>query len=364
MNKSKLLSIVPFLCASFLVAGCPDDSTEPSSETNNNDSSTSDSDSSDPTTNSSVTLTTSTSADTTDSDPTTTTTMTTTMTTDDTSSSTDPTNATESSSSTDPTNATESSSSSAATESSSSTDPSATGTDTGMMGVWNCDDSYYGTDDGCDCGCGIPDPDCADGDIATCEFCSDEGSCNPWGCPGIIDPDDTALCAPVEGVPDEWTCNPTFYGDGDCNCGCGAVDSDCADATVDSCDFCNDQGSCNAGDCPGNIDAVDNSACVPNMGVPYGNCFADDVAIACSASEMFCLVDNNMAPTAGACTQSPCDTEADCPAAPDTGDAPVACIGLGMGGGEPNACLLDCSAGQTCPDGMECIGDFFCGWTS
>jgi hypothetical protein len=42
---------------------------------------------------------------------------------------------------------------------------------------------------------------------------------------------------------------------------------------------------------------------------------------------------------------------ADCPAAPATGDAPVACGDIGLGA---DSCYLDCSAGQTCPDGMLC----------
>ena len=50
------------------------------------------------------------------------------------------------------------------------------------------------------------------------------------------------LIPPV--VPDEWTCDPTYYGLADgCDCGCGVVDPDCADATLDSCQYCNDDGS-------------------------------------------------------------------------------------------------------------------------
>jgi hypothetical protein len=62
-------------------------------------------------------------------------------------------------------------------------------------------------------------------------------------------------------VPAEWTCDPTFYADGNCDCGCGAADVDCADATAASCTFCDDTGSCNTGTCPGTIDPTDNSTC-------------------------------------------------------------------------------------------------------
>jgi len=46
--------------------------------------------------------------------------------------------------------------------------------------VWSCNPIYYGTDDGCDCGCTIADPDCAGfGCVqptcaaAACDFCWD-----------------------------------------------------------------------------------------------------------------------------------------------------------------------------------------------
>ena len=43
-----------------------------------------------------------------------------------------------------------------------------------------------------------------------------------------------------------------------------------------------------------------------------------------------------------------CDTPDDCEA-PLTGDAAVVCAGP-----SGNSCALDCSDGQTCPDGMSC----------
>lgn len=63
---------------------------------------------------------------------------------------------------------------------------------------WTCAPSYYGTLDGCDCGCGILDPDCLDSTSASCEFCDDAGSC-AFGlgpCPSTIDPTDNSQCAP------------------------------------------------------------------------------------------------------------------------------------------------------------------------
>jgi V8-like Glu-specific endopeptidase len=47
---------------------------------------------------------------------------------------------------------------------------------------WTCDDSYYGTADGCDCDCGSLDPDCSDSsqelfNCATDQVCDASGEC-------------------------------------------------------------------------------------------------------------------------------------------------------------------------------------------
>lgn len=61
--------------------------------------------------------------------------------------------------------------------------------------VWTCDLGFYDGDDGCDCGCGLFDPDCADATVDSCEFCSNEGSCSfELNCPGFIDPNNNAVC--------------------------------------------------------------------------------------------------------------------------------------------------------------------------
>lgn len=38
-------------------------------------------------------------------------------------------------------------------------------------GEWICDGAYYGTRDGCDCGCGAVDPDCESTALSACEYC-------------------------------------------------------------------------------------------------------------------------------------------------------------------------------------------------
>jgi uncharacterized protein (TIGR03382 family) len=42
---------------------------------------------------------------------------------------------------------------------------------------------------------------------------------------------------PGEEPADGWMCDPSWVGDGECDCGCGAPDSDCPDASIDSCQY-------------------------------------------------------------------------------------------------------------------------------
>lgn len=80
---------------------------------------------------------------------------------------------------------------------------------------------------------------------------------------------------------------------------------------------------------------------------------------ACDSPSALCLGDD----TAGVavCAFQDCVTDCDCPAAPATGNALVAC-GPIVADSDDNACFLSCSAGQTCPDGMQCFMDFICMW--
>ena len=46
---------------------------------------------------------------------------------------------------------------------------------------WTCDQGVFNTQDGCDCGCGAPDPDCQDDmEVWNCEegqTCGEDGTC-------------------------------------------------------------------------------------------------------------------------------------------------------------------------------------------
>jgi hypothetical protein len=60
------------------------------------------------------------------------------------------------------------------------------------------------------------------------------------------------------------------------------------------------------------------------------------------------------------CTIIGCEDDCDCFDPPATGTAVSTCRAMATSKGE-NACLLDCSAGKTCPDGMVCSNDT-CFW--
>lgn len=124
---------------------------------------------------------------------------------------------------------------------------------------WTCDPVGYGAGDGCHCGCGALDLDCADATVDSCQWCEGAGSCGSGNCLVDIDPSDNTQC-PL--VITGWTCSPAWYDAGDgCDCGCGLVDPDCADADVSSCVSCDRPGSCGTGGCPANIASSYNGLC-------------------------------------------------------------------------------------------------------
>jgi hypothetical protein len=100
---------------------------------------------------------------------------------------------------------------------------------------WRCR-AELGSDAICDCGCGAPDracaiqgcsaPGCA---LPSCEACWDEAG-QPRDC----------------GAPGAWLCERARRGDGVCDCGCGALDPDCAQGAgcylygcnVEGCELC------------------------------------------------------------------------------------------------------------------------------
>lgn len=120
----------------------------------------------------------------------------------------------------------------------------------GVPTDWTCADDQFdgGAGNGCDCACGTPDPDCDLMPAETVEGCAAGDTCSGGVC-----------------LPAGWACSPAYYGaDDGCDCGCGAPDPDCADATLASCEYCNNDGSCSTMACAGNteIDPANNATCL------------------------------------------------------------------------------------------------------
>jgi hypothetical protein len=134
----------------------------------------------------------------------------------------------------------------------------------GTVTGWTCNQAKYNENHNvptasqtgtCDCNCGLADPDCAN-TTAQVVGCTDPlaPTCNSNG-----------FC-----LPTAWKCDPTFFGDknsplGGCDCGCGALDVDCADATKAKCDYCDDMGSCDTVTCTdpmSKINATNNAVCM------------------------------------------------------------------------------------------------------
>ena len=94
---------------------------------------------------------------------------------------------------------------------------------------WTCAENIY-QDNACDCGCGVPDPDCADFDptdpSGSCDNCAQAGACDPsdFFCNEILSGD---LSQCTLHPPQGWRCDPALYNNGKCDCGCGIQDSDC-----------------------------------------------------------------------------------------------------------------------------------------
>ena len=130
----------------------------------------------------------------------------------------------------------------------------------GAPAGWRCDPGYYGSNDGCDCGCGVHDPDCTGTTATACLFCDNTGSCGGGSCPSNIKTTDNSTCSTP---PSGWNCSASWYGDGECDCGCGTLDPDCTSILVSACLNCDIYGSCASGkgDCPANIKTTNNAIC-------------------------------------------------------------------------------------------------------
>jgi hypothetical protein len=68
------------------------------------------------------------------------------------------------------------------------------GADNALCRPWTCSPNYLGGGDGCDCGCGLIDPDCASAASGACAFCTESGSCAEAGSCADIAPANNGTC--------------------------------------------------------------------------------------------------------------------------------------------------------------------------
>jgi hypothetical protein len=192
-------------------------------------------------------------------------------------------------------------------------------------------------------------------------------NCTCFGQPaGDTDEDDPDSCAGACGVYDESApcqCDAQCQDFGDC---CSDVCDECPSICGGSCaGICEtpydenapcqcDSGCFEFGDCCGDIctECGDPFALECGLVQPpgYTDCANDGPAI-CRLDET-CLQAEEDQTSWGVCGVPGCSDEADCPDAPESGDAPVVCGELQEGEGD--VCYLDCSGEQDCPADMTC----------
>jgi hypothetical protein len=89
----------------------------------------------------------------------------------------------------------------------------------------------------------------------------------------------------------------------------------------------------------------------PDTGM-YASCF-DPELDNCTAFANVCLMIQSL--NSGFCTHDVCESPADCNPAPlDATADPICIAGVSPEGMDTFLCALDCSAGRSCPAGMQC----------
>lgn len=110
---------------------------------------------------------------------------------------------------------------------------------------WRCSRYWYGTNDGCDCGCGRLDPDCHDAKKTSCEYSLGCPNYDPglvvasqnWRCSG--DPLSRGEYSPFDPpptIPPEWHGAEQQYLDNVCSCAYGSFDFACDSPSAMSCE--------------------------------------------------------------------------------------------------------------------------------
>jgi hypothetical protein len=208
--------------------------------------------------------------------------------------------------------------------------------------------------------------------VAECVACGVDGGPSYDPCLGAACPDGSFCVVDDPADPSFAWCAQQGCGTDACAC---SLPTDAAATTPPGCAaFGGDEGrgSCfldcggNGAVCPEGMacrSLANQDVCVWELVITlpgYGDC-ADNPQSTCQPGEDACLSD--VGGTGAACSTSGCADAGDCPSAPGTGNALVACGDFGGG----NTCYLDCAGGETCPDGTVCTdmgeGASACLWT-
>jgi hypothetical protein len=92
----------------------------------------------------------------------------------------------------------------------------------------------------------------------------------------------------------------------------------------------------------------------------YGDCVNLDEADECLGDPAESCITAGTDPEEGVCASTDCSDPAEDCALPASGDAEPACVDVDGAGGDE--CVLDCTGGEACPDGMVCGTSMYCVW--
>lgn len=214
--------------------------------------------------------------------------------------------------------------------------------DAGAPPGWTCPAEYYHALDGCDCGCGVLDSDCAGHTSASCNWCP-AGSCandgSDFGCQeSFLDTGDNAHCI--------CSCEGVECGDNGCGESCG---------TCSLPETCDGQGQCTCTpDCTGLECGSD--GCFGNCGM----CGGSDVCVGGSCCTPDCngkeCGDNGCGGSCGACAANELCTGGECICQPNCAGAVCGSDGCGGSCGSCGGSQV-CFTGQCCTPncaGKEC----------
>jgi hypothetical protein len=168
----------------------------------------------------------------------------------------------------------------------------------------------------------------------------------------VTDPDTTVTATASDTQADSSTTDPTATTTTDPTQGDSSTDTagTSTDATGGSSTGTTDASSSSSDASAGSSD----TGVMPAAG--YGDCVNNPEARVCIEGEICALDPDGQL---GFCTLQGCTDETDCPSV-SSGNPTVTCIDANQD--MVQDCMLGCSMGETCPDGMICVFDAFCVW--